>query len=198
MTRAAAYRTLLVMLGVLVAAVVVAILPVDPPPEPVFDGTPITRYGYTISLVLFVIPVAALLTWFVRHRRRHPHWRPFWLTFAVIVGLWSALDVLLAHTFFEFPNQAATVGIDLPGYDPGAGWGLNVPVEEFLFYISGCAFVLIAYIWSGEVWFAAYTSSPEEYGGAPPPASAARAHVPPLRNAPAGDAPTSAAVGGRR
>ena len=157
------YRALLVMLVVLVVAASVAVLPVQPAPDPVFEGSPVTPYGYTVSLVLFLLPVAAFLVWFARHRRAHPSWRAFWLTFAVVVGVWSLLDVLLARTFFTFPNPAATVGIYAPGYDPVGGWGLNVPVEEFLFYIGGCAFIVLAYIWSTEVWYPAATRSSDEY-----------------------------------
>jgi hypothetical protein len=157
------YRALLVMLVVLAVAASVAVLVVQPSPDPVFEGSPITPYGYTISLVLFGLPVAGFLIWFARHRRAHPPWRAFWLTFAVVVGVWSMLDVLLARTFFTFPNPVATVGIYAPGFDPVSGWGLNVPVEEFLFYIGGCAFIVLAYIWSAEVWYPAATRDPAEY-----------------------------------
>ncbi len=151
------------MLGILGLAAAVAMSGADRAPKALYpDGA--GAYGYTISLVLFALPVAALIIWFSRHRRRiDRHWAAFWITFAVIVGLWSTLDILLARTFFEFPNPNATLGINVIGYDPASGWGGVVPIEEFGFYILGCAFLVLTYIWSSELWFPAYTMNEDEY-----------------------------------
>ncbi|HEY5650839.1 MAG TPA: hypothetical protein VIW46_05270 [Acidimicrobiia bacterium] len=151
------YRALWIMLGLMVIATAVAMASTDQAPT----GVPAAgsgRFGYTISLVLFLVPVSALVMWFARTRASiDRHWTAFWITFGAIVGLWSALDILLARTFFTFPNAAATLGIDVIGYDPVQGWGAFVPVEEFLFYILGSAFIVLTYIWASEYWFPAHT-----------------------------------------
>ena len=103
------YRALWIMLGLMVIATAVAMASTDQAPT----GVPAAgsgRFGYTISLVLFLVPVSALVMWFARTRASiDRHWTAFWITFGAIVGLWSALDILLARTFFTFPNAAAGV-----------------------------------------------------------------------------------------
>lgn len=104
--------------------------------------------GYTKSLILFILPLVAMAIWFLwPGRRRTRHWRPFTYTIIFILLLWTALDVLLAHTFFVFPDSDAATGITIPGVGGG------VPIEEVLFYILGSAFLVLAYIWTSEAWF---------------------------------------------
>lgn len=159
----ALYRTLWAMVIVVVIATAIAMASADDAPGPLHpEGA--GRYGYTISLILFALPVAAIMAWFGRRRPTLPrHWRAFWITLGVIVVVWSILDILLARTFFTFPYEAATLGINGPGYDPATGWGLVVPVEEFAFYILGCAFLVLTYIWASERWYPAYTMREDEY-----------------------------------
>ena len=151
------------MIIVIVVSVATAMVSTNQAPGPVPDGGG-GSYGYTISLMMFALPVAALAMWFRRHRARlNRHWDAFWITFSIIVGLWSVLDILLARTFFRFPNPDATLGINVIGYDPALGWGAHVPIEEFAFYILGCAFIVLGYIWSSEAWFGEYQLSDGEY-----------------------------------
>ena len=37
------------------------------------------------------------------------------------------------------------------------GGSLVVPIEEFAFYILGCAFLVLTYIWASEHWYPAHT-----------------------------------------
>lgn len=159
------YRMLQWMIVIVVGTAIVSFVSIQRPPEPVYEQVgSVSPYGYTISLVLFVVPVAFLFTWFYKRRQAlAEHWRAFWVTFLIIVGVWSLLDVLLANTIFEFPNEDATVGFDLPGYDPETGWGFNVPIEEFVFYISGCAIIVLLYVWSSETWYRHYTQDAAVY-----------------------------------
>lgn len=157
------YRALWVMLALIALAAAIAMVSADHPPAPLYPDGAGDR-GYTISLVLFLLPVVALVIWFARHRARiDRHWEAFWITFGAIVGLWSALDILLARTFFRFPNPDATLGVNVFGYDPTSGWGTVVPVEEFLFYILGCAFIVLSYIWGSEYWFPEQTMDRASY-----------------------------------
>lgn len=157
------YRALWVMLVLVAIAAGIAMVSADRPPPPLYpDGG--GDLGYTISLVLFLVPVVALVIWFARHRARiDRHWEAFWMTFGAIVALWSALDILLARTFFRFPNPDATLGVNIFGYDPASGWGAVVPVEEFLFYILGCSFIVLVYIWGSEFWFPEQTMDRSAY-----------------------------------
>ena len=71
-------------------------------------------------------------------------------TLAVLVPLGFLLDLLFGNAFFTFPNPAATVGIRVPAV------GGPLPLEEFVFYLSGFGVVLLTYVWADEYWMAAY------------------------------------------
>jgi hypothetical protein len=138
-----------------VGSAALAFAPIQTPPTALFGpGLAPVRHGYTWSLLLFVAPVAALGIWFLLHRRSYAaQLKAFVATATAITLLWSALDVLLANTFFVFPVPEATLGINLPGYTFGHGWEWDVPIEEFVFYATGSAFILLLYLFMSEVWF---------------------------------------------
>lgn len=111
------------------------------------DPTPI---GYTWSLLLFVIPVAALAWWFACRRDLKFPRKAFWRTIAVLTPVGFLLDLLFGNAFFVFPNKAATLGLDVPAV------GGAIPVEEFVFYLTGFMLVLLSYIWCDEYWMGFY------------------------------------------
>src|SRR2546421_12574990 len=109
-----------------------------------------TPLGYTWSLLLFIIPIAALGWWFAcRPDLQFPR-KAFWRTIAVLAPLGFVLDLLFGNTFFIFPNKAATLGCEIPAV------GGAIPIEEFVFYLDGLMLVLLSYIWCDEYWMAAY------------------------------------------
>lgn len=114
------------------------------------DPTPL---GYTWSLLLFIIPLLYLAFWFLLHPRYKIQKKIFTITLAVLTPLGIVLDLLFAHTFFVFNNHGAVLGANIPGVGGG------IPIEEFVFYISGFVFVLLLYIWSDEVWMDRYNLS---------------------------------------
>ena len=63
----------------------------------------------------------------------------------------AGLDFFFARWFFHFPNAGATLGIAAPAL------GKSVPIEEYVFYLTGFIAVLLIYIWADEYWFAAYS-----------------------------------------
>jgi hypothetical protein len=139
-----AIAALLVMAGTLtlrtVAHPVVA--------QPTSDNP--TPLGYMWSLLLFIIPIAALAWWFAsRPDLKFPR-AAFWRTIAVLAPVGFFLDLLFGNAFFVFPNKAATLGIDIPAH------GGAIPIEEFVFYLTGFMLVLLSYIWCDEYWMAAY------------------------------------------
>src|SRR5213593_2237913 len=99
-----------------------------------------TPLGYTWSLA----------PWFgCRPDLKFPR-KAFWRTIAVLAPLGFALDLLFGNAFFIFANKAATLGCDLPAL------GGAIPIEEFIFYLTGFMLVLLSYIWCDEYWMAAY------------------------------------------
>lgn len=117
-----------------------------------------TPYGYTISLLLYLVPIATLLTWFFRkHPRGSFRRKAFNWTIGLLAPVGFLLDLVFGNLFFRFPNAEATLGIFLPGYSFATG-GLvyDLPIEEFIFYVSGFVAILLVYIWCNEVWVPAY------------------------------------------
>ena len=109
-----------------------------------------TPLGYAWSLALFVIPIGLLAWWFAcRPDLQFPR-KAFWRTLAVLAPVGFLLDLLFGNAFFVFPNNAATIGCEIPAR------GGTIPIEEFVFYLTGFMLVLLSYIWCDEYWMAAY------------------------------------------
>ena len=115
---------------------------------PVSNPTP---HGYTWSLLLFVVPIAAIAGWFLPTEDIRISQRSFWITIGILVPFGFALDFFFANRFFVYLNAGATLGIGAPAL------GGSVPVEEYIFYFTGFLAVLLIYIWLGEYWLAAYS-----------------------------------------
>jgi hypothetical protein len=109
-----------------------------------------TPVGYTWSLLLFIVPILALGWWFAcRTDLQFPR-KAFWRTIAVLAPLGFVLDLLFGNAFFTFTNKQATLGLGIPAI------GGAIPIEEFVFYLTGFMLVLLSYIWCDEYWMAAY------------------------------------------
>lgn len=115
----------------------------------ILDANP-TPHGYTWSLLLFIVPIAAVAFWFLWLVRIEIPRRAFWRTLGILVPFGFALDFFFAHLFFVFPNPGATLGINAPAV------GKPVPVEEYVFYLAGFLAILLIYIWLDEYWLLAY------------------------------------------
>jgi hypothetical protein len=118
-----------------------------------------TPYGYSWSLLLFVVPIAVIGGWFVPSQGVRISKRSFWWTIGILIPIGFGLDFFFAHRFFVFHNAGATVGIGAPAI------GGSVPVEEYIFYFSGFVAVLLIYVWLSEYWLAAY-NVPDYHGEA--------------------------------
>lgn len=117
-------------------------LPVTPQPS---------SFGYTVSLLLFIVPVIVIAFWFLPHENIRVSQKSFWWTIALLFPVGALLDFFFAQYFFLFPNAGATLGIQAPAL------GHTVPVEEYIFYFTGFLAVLLLYIWLDEYWLAAYS-----------------------------------------
>jgi hypothetical protein len=113
-------------------------------------GSDPTPYGYTWSLLLFIVPIVVIGFWFVPAEGVEIPRRAFWRTIGVLVPLGFGLDFFFAQRFFVFPNSRATLGIGAPAL------GAPVPVEEYIFYFTGFLCVLLTYVWLDEFWLVAY------------------------------------------
>lgn len=140
--------TMLAMIGVPAGLTLhmARIAPQIPPAEK--DSSP---YGYTVSLVLFIVPILVILFWLAPQERLRISKQSVVRTIAILFPLGAALDFFFARSFFTFPNPGATVRITAPALGGG------VPVEEYIFYFTGFVAVLLLYIWLDEYWLAAYS-----------------------------------------
>jgi hypothetical protein len=127
-------------------------LPVVVPADRASNPSP---YGYTWSLLLFVVPTIVLGWWLSSIHRGPIARKAFWVTLAVLVPAWCLLDIVFGLTFFTFPNLGASVGT-FWGYSFTHGWQRIIPVEEIGFYAFGFATMLLVYIWGDEYFLAAY------------------------------------------
>jgi hypothetical protein len=112
-------------------------------------------YGYTVSLLLFLVPIVGIAFWFVPQEQLRISKKAFWWTIGLLFPIGAALDFFFAHLFLTFPNAGATLGWKAPALHGG------VPVEEYLFYFLGFVAVLLMYIWLDGYWLRAYAIDEE-------------------------------------
>ena len=108
-------------------------------------------YGYTVSLLLFIVPILVIGFWFVPREDIKISRKSFAWTICLLFPLGALLDFFFARRFFTFPNPGATLRITAPAMGGG------VPVEEYVFYFTGFVAVLLIYIWLDEYWLSAYS-----------------------------------------
>jgi hypothetical protein len=107
-------------------------------------------YGYTVSTLLFIVPIVVIAFWFIPSEEVKIEKRSFWCTIALLFPIGAALDFFFARYFFVFPNAGATIGVKAPAL------GDPVPIEEYVFYLTGFLCILLLYIWFDQYWLAAY------------------------------------------
>jgi hypothetical protein len=120
-------------------------------------GQDASPHGYTWSLLLFIVPIIVIAVWFLPSEGLEVPQRAFWRTISILVPIGWLLDVVFARWFFCFPNPRTTLGIPAPAL------GKPVPIEEYIFYLSGFIAILLLYVWLSEYWLVAYTV--EDYRG---------------------------------
>jgi hypothetical protein len=122
-----------------------------------------TPYGYTVSLLMFLVPVLALGYWHMRKPPTHAHRRSLLWASGFIAALGFLLDLVFGESFFVFRNQGATLGIRLPAWSfRQMSWVPDyLPLEEFAFYVLGGLFMLTLYVWVSANWLHDY--DPDEF-----------------------------------
>lgn len=126
------------------------------------------RYNYTWSLLIFVLPIVAILWWFFRTPEdefKHSK-RAFFVTLVLLVASGAVLNLLFADDFFAYPNTDAVLGCSIcsiPALDFfSIDWEHPIPIEEFGFYSFGFLTMLLVYMWGDLHFFAAYRREPDE------------------------------------
>jgi hypothetical protein len=138
------------MLAMIAVPAGITLLAVHVPAIPQISGDNPTPYGYTWSLLLFLIPIVVIAWWFLPSEGVVIQKAAFWRTILTLVPIGFGLDFFFASHLFTFPNTNATLGIPAPALHH------SVPVEEYIFYFTGFVTVLLLYIWLDEYWLAAY------------------------------------------
>jgi hypothetical protein len=111
-----------------------------------------TPYGYTWSLLLFVVPIMVIAFGFLPRKEAQFPRNAFWWTIGILVPLGFATDFFFASRFFIFSNAGATLQIGAPALHK------PVPIEEYVFYLAGFMATLLIYLWLDEYWLAAYNA----------------------------------------
>jgi hypothetical protein len=140
----------LAMIGAVVLPAALTLLRVDQPRDVVDPSTNPTPFGYTWSLLLYLVPVLALAGWLWRHPELRLQRSALLLTLSILVPLGFGMDLLFGPRFFAFRNRGATLGIEVPAL------GGSIPIEELVFYAAGFFVVLLLYMWTDEYWMGAY------------------------------------------
>lgn len=163
--RADHVRTLLAMAAVVAVPVLLTLATVQVPVAEAGGTDNPTPYGYTVSLLLFIVPVATIAVWHLRFG--HPaDKRAFLGCAALMAGLGAMLDFFFGYHFFTFPNTGATMGVRLPAWNWGEmSWVPDyLPIEEFGFYIFGALFMISVYLWADQNWLSLYESDEYDRG----------------------------------
>jgi hypothetical protein len=143
-------RIVLAMLAMIAVPAAITLRTVRAPATSSASAADSSPYGYTVSLLLFIVPILVIGFWFVPREDVKIARRAFVRTIAILFPLGAGLDFFFAHSFFTFPNPGATLRIVAPALGGG------VPIEEYVFYFTGFVAVLLLYIWLDEYWLAAY------------------------------------------
>ena len=145
--------TVLYLFCAAAAVALVAVLAVGP-------ALVATRCGYTWSLLIWIVPSAAIMWWFLASpdyaitRKKAFGWAAAYLALNGFV-----VDFFFGHRLFRFTNPNAVVGLYLPGFSLTEFRLVTehpFPVEELFFYLFGFICILLFYIWSDEYWLSAY------------------------------------------
>jgi hypothetical protein len=124
-----------------------------------------SRYQYTLSLLIFLLPSATILYWFWNSPEQEllPVRRAFLLTLGILIPMGIVLNLFWADDFFVYRNHEAVLWRGIPALDlTGLDWENPIPLEEFAFYISGFFVMLLLYVWGDEVFFARYNQPYQE------------------------------------
>jgi hypothetical protein len=110
--------------------------------------------GYTVSLLIWIIPVIAMSIFFIKKRLLTSE-KIFALAVTIFImsSIGVVLDLLFAGCFFRFDNTSQIIGIKIH----------NIPIEEFVFYITGFWFIVFLYVFCDEYFLLKYNVPDRRY-----------------------------------
>jgi hypothetical protein len=163
-----AFLTLALVVAMVAVPAALTLTRVRVPPGAASSVPNPSPLGYTVSLLLFVFPIVSILAWLIPRDGVEISRRSFGITIGFLGPAGCALDFFFAHLFFRFPNPQATLQVSAPALgdtgfgriflgSPGHVLIGSVPIEEYIFYITGFVTILLLYIWLDEYWLAAYS-----------------------------------------
>ncbi|MGH3298643.1 MAG: hypothetical protein ACRDP7_43320, partial [Trebonia sp.] len=115
-------------------------------------------FGYTWSLSFALVPIVAILAVTRTRLSTGVPWRTVGATIALLGSAGMLLDIFFGYSFFDFPNEGATLRIGFWGFDPAsARWVPGLPIEEAVFYYSTVAATLLLYVWLSVAFLSRYT-----------------------------------------
>jgi hypothetical protein len=118
----------------------------------------LSPFGYTWSLSFALVPIAAILAVARARLFTRTSWRTVGATIALLGSAGMLLDIFLGYSFFEFPNEGATMRIGFWGFDLASGkWVPGLPIEEAVFYYSTVAAELLLYVWLSAAFLSRYS-----------------------------------------
>lgn len=151
------FKVFMAMIGVLALPAAITLNTIEKARNFVEPVAGVSPLGYTISLLLFIIPALAVIAWLYMNNDEKYIRKSFWITMALLVPIGFILDIVFGLLMFTFVNSEATLQIYFPAFDLATmSWKRALPIEEFIFYISGFVTVLLMYIWCDEYWLSAY------------------------------------------
>lgn len=109
---------------------------------------------YTITLLIWIIPIIFFELFFYKKKLLTPSKRKaLSVTVVILAALGIFLDLFFAKYFFTFPNLSMTLGFEID----------NIPIEEFIFYITGFWFIIYLYVFFDEYYLKMYNPPDEKY-----------------------------------
>lgn len=121
---------------------------------------PNTPYGYSWSNILWILPTLTIFLIFLFLKKEPDNLRAIFWTIAILPLTGFILDILFAHRFFTFKNTEAVCGLFIYGFNfETMSFTAPIPVEEFIFYITGFLFTLTVYIFARDIWLSKYTKT---------------------------------------
>jgi hypothetical protein len=148
------------ILGVIVLAFLPAFITVKNSPPPITN--PDSPLGYSWSNLFWTLPALAIVLFFIIIKKPMGDKKAITISLVFLPILGFVLDIFFAGRFFTFENTASVWGIYIKGFDfETMSFTYDIPVEEFIFYVTGFLFCLVMYLFSSNFWLEKYNVEPE-------------------------------------
>lgn len=148
------------LMSVIVIAFLPAFITVKNAPPPITN--PDSPLGYSWSNLFWTLPAIALVLFLFLLKKPMGEKKAITISLVFLPILGFVLDIFFAGRFFTFENTASVWGIYIKGFDfTMMGFSYDIPIEEFIFYITGFLFCLVMYLFSSNFWLKKYAVNPE-------------------------------------